>query len=133
LLISASLFGNIELVNIDGIGTTVGKALQEFFAQAENVKVIDNLLAEISVKPMEQIATSSPVAGKSIVFTGALERMSRDEAKAMAEKLGAKVVGSVSKKTDLVVAGPGAGSKLKKAADLGIETMDEDGWFELIG
>ena len=75
----------------------------------------------------------SPVAGKTVVFTGALERMSRDEAKAMADRLGAKVSGSVSKKTDLVVAGPGAGSKLAEAQKHGVKVIDEDGWFKLVG
>ena len=88
---------------------------------------------QLTVESAEKVASDSPVAGKTIVFTGSLERMTRDEAKAMAERLGAKVAGSVSKKTDLVVAGPGAGSKLAKARELGVETMDEDGWFELIG
>lgn len=122
-----------ELVNIDGIGETAAEALVAFFAQSENARVVDELLGAVTVLPMEQAASDSPVAGKTIVFTGSLERMTRDEAKAMAERLGAKVAGSVSKKTDLVVAGPGAGSKLKKAADLGVETMDEGGWFDLVG
>ena len=83
-------------------------------------------------KPMERVeADASPVAGKTLVFTGTLEQMSRDEAKARAEAMGAKVAGSVSKKTNLVIAGPGAGSKLKKAEELGIEVIDEAAWVEM--
>ncbi|MCO5133331.1 MAG: NAD-dependent DNA ligase LigA [Phyllobacteriaceae bacterium] len=122
-----------ELIAIDGIGGTVAFALMEFFAEPRNVDVYDALLREVRPQPAEQAASDSPVAGKTVVFTGSLEKMTRDEAKAMAERLGAKVSGSVSSKTDLVVAGPGAGSKLKKASELGIETIDEDGWLELVG
>ena len=96
--------------------------------------VVSRLLDEVTPQDAEApVASSSPVAGKTVVFTGSLEKMTRDEAKAMAERLGAKVAGSVSKKTDLLVAGPGAGSKLEKARELGVETTDEDGWFVLIG
>ena len=124
-----------EIVGVNGIGTVVAEALVDFFAEGHNREAVDALLAAgvvpLDEKPVGEV--SSPVAGKTIVFTGALERMSRDEAKAMAERLGAKVAGSVSKKTDLVVAGPGAGSKLKQATDLGIEVIDEDAWFERVG
>lgn len=123
-----------DLNAIDGIGHIVAEALTEFFAEEHNRDQLDALLAQISPKEVEKVDTSgSPVAGKTVVFTGSLERMTRDEAKAMAERLGAKVSGSVSKKTDLLVAGPGAGSKLKKAEDLQIEVITEDGWFDLVG
>ncbi len=123
-----------DLNNIEGIGEVVARALVEFFKEPRNVAVIDKLLKEVTPQAMEApVASSSPVAGKTVVFTGSLEKMSRDEAKAMAERLGAKVSGSVSKKTDLVVAGPGAGSKLKQATELGIEVIDEDQWFERVG
>jgi DNA ligase (NAD+) len=122
-----------ELNGINGIGSVVAEAAVDFFAEEHNRKVVDDLLKEVNVRDEEPVGdVSSPVAGKTVVFTGALEKMSRDEAKAMAERLGAKVAGSVSKKTDLVVAGPGAGSKLKQATDLGVEVIDEDGWFALV-
>lgn len=123
-----------ELNDIDGIGHIVAEALVEFFAEQHNRDQLDALLKEVSPKDPEKIdATGSPVAGKTVVFTGSLERMTRDEAKAMAERFGAKTSGSVSKKTDLVVAGPGAGSKLKKATELEIEVISEDDWFDLVG
>jgi DNA ligase (NAD+) len=119
-----------EIVGVNGIGSVVAEALVEFFAEGHNREAVDALLAEVEPQDEETPqAVSSPVTGKTVVFTGSLEKMSRDEAKAMAERLGAKVAGSVSKKTDLVVAGPGAGSKLKQATDLGIEVIDEDEWF----
>jgi DNA ligase (NAD+) len=123
-----------ELTNIDGIGNVVADAVAEFFAEPHNLTVVRELADQhLDIQPMEAVATDSPVAGMTVVFTGALERMTRDEAKAMAERLGAKVAGSVSKKTDLVVAGPGAGSKLKKATELGVEVISEDDWFERVG
>ena len=123
-----------EIVGVNGIGEVVAEALVDFFAEDHNRTALDALLAEVALADEEAIGeVSSPVAGKTVVFTGALERMSRDEAKAMAERLGAKVAGSVSKKTDLVVAGPGAGSKLKQATELGIEVIDENAWFERVG
>lgn len=123
-----------EFVNIHGIGVVVAQAVIEFFREPHNEEMLDALLREVSPQPLEAIgAVDSPVAGKTVVFTGSLERMTRDEAKAMAERLGAKVAGSVSKKTDIVVAGPGAGSKLDKAREFGVEIMDEEGWLALVG
>ncbi len=118
---------------IDGIGPTVVEALAQFFGEPHNQELLDRLLAQVTPQPLEAVVSTSPVAGKTVVFTGALERMTRDEAKAMAERLGAKVAGSVSAKTDLLVAGPGAGSKLKDAAKHGVEVIDEAAWFERVG
>lgn len=122
-----------ELDAIDSVGPTVVEALVEFFGEPHNEQLLDRLLGEVQPQPLEAVASASPVAGKIVVFTGALERMTRDEAKAMAERLGAKVAGSVSSKTDLLVAGPGAGSKLKDAQKHGVEVIDEAGWFDLVG
>jgi DNA ligase (NAD+) len=122
-----------EIDGIEGIGPVVAEAIVQFFHENHNQEELDRLLKEVTPRPMQAVATDSPVAGTTIVFTGSLVRMTRDEAKAMAERLGAKVAGSVSAKTDLVVAGPGAGSKLKKAAELGVEVIDEDTWFERVG
>jgi DNA ligase (NAD+) len=121
-----------ELMSIGGIGEVVADAIVEFFKEKRNREALDRLLEEIAVEPMEQARSDSPVAGKTVVFTGSLEKMTRDEAKAMAERLGAKVAGSVSKKTDLVVAGPGAGSKLKDAQKHGVKVLTEDEWFALV-
>jgi DNA ligase (NAD+) len=122
-----------ELTAIDGIGDVVAEAIVQFFDEQHNVDVVNALLEHVSPQALEAVSTSSPVAGKTVVFTGALERMTRDEAKAMAERLGAKVAGSVSKKTDLLVAGPGAGSKLKDAEKHGVEVIDENEWFIRVG
>ena len=123
-----------DLVGIDGIGASVALSLADSFAQSAERASIDRLVGHLDILPPEPRATAdSPVAGKTIVFTGSLERMTRAEAKARAEELGARVSGSVSARTDLVVAGPGAGSKARKATELGIETLDEDGWLRLVG
>jgi DNA ligase (NAD+) len=122
-----------ELDNIEGIGPTVAEAIADFFAEPHNVEVVDELLREVRPEPLEAIDHASPISGKTVVFTGTLEKMTRPEAKARAERLGAKVAGSVSKKTDYVVAGPGAGSKLKDAERLGLKVLSEDEWLELIG
>ena len=121
-----------ELTGIDGIGPAVAEALGDFFHEPHNVAVWDDLLRAVSPPPYIVETKDSAVAGKTVVFTGSLETMSRDEAKAQAERLGAKAAGSVSAKTDLVVAGPGAGSKLKKAQDLGIQVIDEAAWAEIV-
>ncbi len=123
-----------ELDAIDGIGEVVARSITEFYKEPRNLQALDRLLAEVTPEAAQVVAASgSPVAGKTVVFTGSLEKMTRDEAKARAESLGAKVAGSVSKKTDIVVAGPGAGSKLEKAKEFGVTVMDEDDWLALIG
>jgi DNA ligase (NAD+) len=122
-----------ELNSHDGIGDVVAESLVQFFAETHNVDVVEGLLQHVQTRAMEAVAMSSPVAGKTVVFTGALEQMTREEAKAMAERMGAKVAGSVSKKTDLLVAGPGAGSKLKDAQKHGVEVIDEAEWLVRAG
>jgi DNA ligase (NAD+) len=122
-----------EMDALDDIGTAVIESVARYFAEEHNRALVEALAAELTVADAEKPASNSPVAGKTVVFTGALVRMTRDEAKAMAERLGAKVAGSVSKKTDLVIAGPGAGSKLAEAQKHGIEVIDEDAWFERVG
>lgn len=121
-----------NMLSIDGIGEAAVNAIGEFFLEAHNIEAIDRLVAEVNIQDAEAVATDSPVAGKTVVFTGSLERFTRDEAKAKAQSLGAKVAGSVSGKTDFLVAGPGAGSKLKKAQELGVQTLTEEEWLKLI-
>jgi DNA ligase (NAD+) len=123
----------LELASVDAVGVVAARMIAEFFGEAHNRALVGDLLGELRVIPAEKPKTDTAVAGKTVVFTGSLERMTRDEAKAQAERLGAKVSGSVSKKTDLVVAGPGAGSKLKTATDLGIQVMTEDEWLAMVG
>src|SRR5437763_15501285 len=122
-----------EMDDIDQIGGTVIESIRAYFGESHNLGIVERLTREVTILDAERPAANSPVAGKTIVFTGSLEKMTRDEAKAMAERLGAKTAGSVSKKTDYVVAGPGAGSKLGKAKDLGVNVLTEDEWFVLIG
>ncbi|GLQ08878.1 DNA ligase [Devosia yakushimensis] len=119
--------------SVDGIGGTVIEALVDFFGNERNDDVIEALLRQVHPKPyVVNVSADSVIAGKTVVFTGSLEKMTRSEAKAMAERLGAKVAGSISAQTDILVAGPGAGSKLKKAEELGVEVISEDEWFERV-
>ena len=122
-----------ELDNIEGIGEVVAEAIADFFGEPHNVRVVDDLLKEVSPQPLEAVDTTSAVAGKTVVFTGTLVVLTRGEAKAQAERLGAKVAGSVSKKTDYVVAGADAGSKLAKAREFGVTVLDEQQWLQLTG
>jgi DNA ligase (NAD+) len=123
-----------ELLAIDSVGEGSVQDLEAFFAEARNVAWMDDLLSEIKVADFAAPKTEgSPVAGKTVVFTGSLTRFTRNEAKARAESMGAKVSGSVSKKTDILVAGPGAGSKLDDAKKHGVQVLDEEGWLALVG
>ncbi len=121
-----------EMDALDQIGDTVIESLRTYFAEAHNRRRIERLVAQVRIRDAEKPRRDSAVAGKTVVFTGTLEKLTRDEAKASAERLGAKVSGSVSKKTDYVVAGPGAGSKLGKAKELGVEVLTEDEWLKLV-
>ena len=123
-----------ELVDVDGIGAVMAGSAVKLFQDPAGLVEVQKLVAQLDVIPAAQMDTSSsPVVGKTVVFTGTLAKMTRAEAKAGAETLGAKVMGSVSAKTDILVAGTGAGAKAKKAAELGVNTLDEDGWISLIG
>ena len=121
-----------EMDALDQIGDTVIESLHDYFGEAHNRGRIERLAEQVHIRDAEKPRTNSAVAGKTVVFTGTLEKMTRDEAKASAERLGAKVSGSVSKKTDYVVAGPGAGSKLAEAKKLGVAVLTEDEWVKLI-
>mgnify|MGYP000087719435 FL=1 len=121
-----------NIVETPGVGPEVALALVDFFAEPHNREAVDDLLSQLAPADVIHETRQSAVSGKTVVFTGTLETMSRDEAKAQAEALGAKVSGSVSAKTHLVVAGPGAGSKLKKASELGIEVIDEAAWARIV-
>ena len=122
-----------EMDALDQIGETVIDALARYFKEKHNRDIVERLVGEVRIQEAAKPATNTAVAGKTVVFTGSLEKMTREEAKAMAERLGAKTSGSVSKKTDYVVAGPGAGSKLDKAREAGVTVLTEDEWFVLIG
>jgi DNA ligase (NAD+) len=121
-----------EMDALDQIGETVIEAIKAYFAESHNRRIVERLTKEVNILDAEKPRANSQVAGKTVVFTGSLEKMTRDEAKASAERLGAKVSGSVSKKTDYVVAGPGAGSKLNEANKLGVKVLTEDEWAKLI-
>ena len=122
-----------EMDALDQIGDTVIQSVAAYFGESHNRGIVDRLKKEIEVLDAEKPKSNSAIAGKTVVFTGSLEKMTRDEAKAMAERLGAKAAGSVSKKTDYVVAGPGAGSKLAEAQKHGVQVLTEDEWLKLVG
>jgi DNA ligase (NAD+) len=132
-LVDGDLETREEMDNLDQIGDTVIDSLAAYFGEQHNRDVVERLTRQVRILDAERPRADSVVAGKTVVFTGSLEKMTRDEAKVMAERLGAKTAGSVSKKTDYVVAGPGAGSKLKDATKLGVAVLTEDEWFALIG
>ncbi len=121
-----------EMDALDQIGDTVIESIKDYFGESHNRGIVERLTKEVDILDAEQPKTDSKIAGKTVVFTGSLEKMTREEAKAQAERLGAKAAGSVSKKTDYVVAGPGAGSKLAEAKKLGVEVLTEDEWLKLI-
>jgi DNA ligase (NAD+) len=121
-----------EMDALDQIGDTVIEALAAYFREAHNRRIVERLTQQVRIRDTERPKRDTAIAGKTVVFTGALEQMTREEAKAMAERLGAKVAGSVSKKTDYVVAGPGAGSKLGKAKELGVNVLSEDEWLRMV-
>jgi DNA ligase (NAD+) len=118
---------------LDQIGDTVIQAVAAYFGESHNRGIVERLTKQVSILEAEKPKTDSKIAGKTVVFTGALEKMTREETRAMAERLGAKVAGSVSKKTDYVVAGPGAGSKLAEAKKHGVTVLTEDEWLKIAG
>jgi DNA ligase (NAD+) len=121
-----------ELSAVEGVGPVVAEAVVDFFHEPHNVEALDDLMSQVRPQPFTSSARETEWSGKTIVFTGSLQTMSRDEAKAQAERLGARTAGSVSARTDLVVAGPGAGSKLKKAEALGVRVVDEEEWARIV-
>ena len=121
-----------RLNEIGGIGDVVAQSIADFFGEPHNQEVVAGLMRELTVEDYKSDVVASKLAGATVVFTGKLERLTRDEAKAQAERLGAKVAGSISKSTLYLVAGPGAGSKLKKAEELGVKVLSEDDWFDLV-
>jgi DNA ligase (NAD+) len=122
-----------RLASESDVGPVATDALIQFFLEPHNRKAVDALLAQVNVDRAQEVAKDSPVSGKTVVFTGSLELMTRDEAKAIADRLGAKISNSVSAKTDLVIAGPGAGSKLAEAKKHGVKVISEGEWMRLIG
>ena len=130
--VATSADAQAELAAVEGVGPVVAQAVVDFFHEQHNREALDELLSEVRPRPFASDARQTEWSGKTIVFTGSLETMSRDEAKAQAERLGARASGSVSAKTDLVVAGPGAGSKLKKAEELGVRVVNEEEWAKIV-